>query len=236
MERIPTRQTKPYNRRKKRDVGKMNDGTMERFAIPVVESLPRPSMLVVESLPRPRNPEATVGPIRSREFGRISLGNNRFVVVCEYQGRLLVHIREFTDNGTPTKKGVCFDARRWASFRFYATFIDEYVATYASGETFDYKAHLGGKVYATVNSQFKCVNLRKYFVPKGGLEDVPTKLGIALRLGEWIRLRESMDDIHGLAPQLLLASRCSDAPDHADLSTFMNCAECNPFKDYIHAE
>ena len=60
--------------------------------------------------------------------------------------------------------------------------------------------------------------------PKAGRQ------GIALRLSEWINLKESITQLHAAIPDLAQPLPCSYSIDHVNLMGYMSCNECSPFE------
>jgi len=152
-----------------------------------------------------------------------------------FKGELLVHIREYQlVNGMElhTKKGICFNAKRWACFRDLLPEISRQVDLMKADQPVDFSKQLGGKYYVTLKSGVKCVNLRRYFVPQNGNKELPTRSGIGLRLGEWSTLLEKIDLLHQEVPDLKSARPCYLSPDHMNQITYLSCMECSPFGLY----
>lgn len=165
--------------------------------------------------------------------GSFDLGNNRYLCVSEYQGEKRVHIREYDvigEKSYPTKKGVVFTAGRWAKFRNFMDEISQHVEALRNEEPVDYKMHLGGGIYVVVKSGYMCVNVRKYWMPKGELQEIPSKFGLALRLKEWDQLVKSFWKIEKFWPELQDAKPCTDDESHANMYAVVDCKECNPFR------
>jgi len=141
------------------------------------------------------NPSVAVtasSEMKKDDLGRFELGQNRSVVVSLCKGGIKVHIREYTQSGSPTKKGICLWRSRWVTLTRSMSSLSEAVSaftTYLYVPT-DCKYHIGGGVYATIDHNYACVNIREYFVPDGQRTEIPTKRGIALRFPEFHRLQE----------------------------------------------
>ena len=150
-----------------------------------------------------------------------------------YRDELMVHVREYSnaDNGKsyPTKKGVCFNKTRWATFRTHLDEIDRSVELLKADQPVEYSQHIGGKYYVTISRGIKCVNIRRYFLPPNCTKERPTRSGIALRLDEWETLTAKINDLHEKLPELKVASPCYAGEDHANQLGYLNCLECNPF-------
>ena len=55
---------------------------------------------------------------------------------------------------------------------------------------------------------FRCIDLRKFYVPFGQALWKPTKEGIALRLSEWPTFKEAIDKLHRDNPTVANFSPC----------------------------
>jgi len=144
----------------------------------------------------------------------------------------MVHIREYktaNEQTFPTKKGISFTKVRWAKFRGQIDEIDRKVELLKANQHVDYSHHMGAKYYVTVSTGVKCVNFRRYFMPKNSDKERPTRSGIALRLGEWETLVSKIDELHSQLPELKVASPCYSSLDHLNQTGYLNCRECSPF-------
>ena len=56
----------------------------------------------------------------------LSIGNDRYVQVCEWKGDLRVDLREWQDN-KPTKKGISLSLSRWKNLVESIMYIDQAV-------------------------------------------------------------------------------------------------------------
>ena len=113
---------------------------------------------------------------------KFSLGNNRFVQVCQWNDELRVDLREWT-NDMPTKKGISLTLMRWKNFLNSLDFLETSLK-----DKLGYHSHLGGNVNCKVDEKSACVDIRQYWKP---LEEViPTKKGLCLRPDEFNRLKE----------------------------------------------
>lgn len=94
---------------------------------------------------------------------------------------------------------------------------------------FEYKSHLGGGLYCTVQSGCFSVHLRKYFVPNDKIYPIPTKKGIALSLAEWRKLIVHLKTIREEFPDLSDAKPCYFDTFHSNQEAALSCRECYPF-------
>jgi Transcriptional Coactivator p15 (PC4) len=177
----------------------------------------------------PIEPAADVKP--DVRIEKIHLGNNRFLSTSIFNGKMLIHIRQY-EGTAPTKRGLAFPTRRFASFVNKMDIIDRQFHSMLAGIDVNFKLHLGGGVYATIVTGFKCVNLRKYFVPKGSSMELPSRTGIALRVTEWFELKNAVRKLFEQYPELVFETPCYNDANHMNLMEAVECKECNPFYNY----
>ena len=65
-----------------------------------------------------------------------------------------------------TKKAAHFTPARWASFLLCLDQIDGQLRRLSEGEDVAYCMHYGGAWHVSLTKDFRCVDLRKFFVPK----------------------------------------------------------------------
>jgi len=68
-----------------------------------------------------------------------------------------------------TGKAVFIPAR-WASFRLYMDEVDDQLNSLSQDRDVAYCAHYGGGWHVSVNTAYRCVDLRKWYVPFGKTE------------------------------------------------------------------
>jgi hypothetical protein len=90
------------------------------------------------------------------------------------------------------------------------------------------RLHVGAARYVSVTSGYRCVDIRKYYLARDGAIK-PTKTGIALRLFEWSRLKETVKEIKEKHPKVARAQPYWTRADHFNQEGAMMCVECNPF-------
>lgn len=160
------------------------------------------------------------------------LGNNRYLTVGTYKQAITINIRQYVYDGNghnyPTRKGVSFSARRWASFVQQLKDADREVDTLKWRETVDFRRHIGGGYYIVVKD-FDFVNIRRYSLGPNSSKGMPTRFGIALRLEEWDRLLTTIGQMHQLLPEVKNAKPCHASEDDRDKDEYRSCTECNPF-------
>ena len=90
----------------------------------------------------------------------------------------------------------------------------------------DDEFHIGGNVYVTVNTQYRTVDIRQFFMLNGKLQ--ATRKGITLRMGEWNRLRNFMEKAEEYIPSLSQVTPCYLEDDHNNQMGMYACPECCP--------
>ena len=157
-------------------------------------------------------------------------------MVKRFNGALQIHIRQYERDGKggsyPTKVGIALTPTR---FMVLLSFIDTLKSNVERLRNRDQhafcKIHLGGGIFATLSSDFRAVNIRRFFQPQGEIVPHPTKKGIALRLNEWDSLMTRLDDINKLINTD--EKPCFERLDHIDPTVRFHCKECNPFQPFF---
>ena len=127
---------------------------------------------------------------------------------------------------------VCFPCYRWAAFRQPIDDIDKSVKSILSGDqNVKFLHHVGGTYYVSVNSGYRCVELKKWFQRFDAAGDIkPTNSGVSLlRINEWSDLCGLVDVIKKTYPSLGSAQPCYYDDDHMNQLGWLNCTECHPF-------
>ena len=151
---------------------------------------------------------------------KFTLGNNRYVQVCEWKGELRVDLREWNLD-KPTKKGISLTLMRWKEFLDQLDYLDE-----ALKEKKSYNRHLGGNVNVTVTENSVYVDIRQHWKP--ATEVVPTKKGLCLRPKEFSLLKQLLPEINRTLPELDAVVPCYLQVDHMNQLGMLDCSECNP--------
>ena len=151
-----------------------------------------------------------------------SIGLNRYVSVKKQDGVLNLTIYELGSD----VKSLTFPARRWVQLTSLVEQIDESINQLLVKQNVDLRLPIGGKFYVSVTTGFICVDLREfYYHPTKGVS--PTKRGIALRLNEWIALKDVMQKLFVKYPILASTTPCMYEPNHQNQEI---CLECQPFR------
>src|SRR5206468_3627415 len=110
----------------------------------------------------------------------------------------------------------CFTPGRLLALREKFEEIDEKLrqqevnASYdvTSGSTL-YKVHLGTGIFVSISEKHHGVSLRRYWIPEGYEEPIPTEEGIYLPRNLWTALRSKIDELLIAHPRLDDAKVCS---------------------------
>jgi hypothetical protein len=147
------------------------------------------------------------------------VGEKRFVEVKDDE------IRLFEDE---SNRAAAFSYSRWAQFVEFFDEIDSAVDKLVKDEEVKLHLHVGAAWYVSVTSGYRCVDIRKFYLARDGAIK-PTKTGIALRLFEWSRLKETVKEIKEKHAKVAEAQPCWTQADHFNQEGAMMCVECNPF-------
>ena len=121
----------------------------------------------------------------------------RYLVYSQFKGQPTIHVREYECNGDyPTKKGVCLSPERLHALRSKMDEIDDRLK---DRKTF--KFPLGEGIYVSIDN-FHGVDLRRFWIPEGQTEMVPTKRGIYLPPTQWNSLKEKINHLLSIYPDL----------------------------------
>ena len=126
----------------------------------------------------------------------------------------------------PTKKGICLSSTQFATLIHFKDVICQELGKNDMNATFKY--HLGGGIFVSSSADVPLIHIRRHFLPKGAMYDVPTKKGIALRMKEWYTILRQLGDIKQQSLEIVQAVPCFI--NHPDVDYTLNCQECNPFR------
>lgn len=157
---------------------------------------------------------------------RYSLSETRFVIVENSNDDEFFAIKILEEG---TNKVAMFTSVRWIHFTKVINQIEDSVVLLLARNYVKLNLHIGGRWYVSVTTGFPCIDFRLFYHntvhgPR------PTKTGIALRTGEWSRLRsEIIPQIFNDYPTLKSVRLCSEQPDHVNQKGRLMCRECTPF-------
>jgi len=106
--------------------------------------------------------------------------------------------------------------------------VKEAVTKHEAGEIISEKIHLGRYKYVTVETPYKCVQIRKHFSKEGDV--LPTITGISIKFGnEWEKFVEAVSVLSDTIPELKNIVFCTRL--HQNQMTIFDCPDCtvDPF-------
>ena len=123
-------------------------------------------------------------------------------------------------------KKIEIPAKRWAAFMHHMGNIDRAIKDLQENKYVKLETHIGGLWYVSVTTGFKCVDIRKFFIPHGSCVPKPTRDGIAFRLHEWQMFVEIAKQLRVDKPELDDIRPCFEQIDHQNLDGALSCSEC----------
>lgn len=167
------------------------------------------------------------------------LGNERYVVVNEFNGKMLIHIRQYDMDAKrtvryPTKRGITLNVEKFKKLEeLCVRDINECIKEVQEGKHVNYRYHLGGNVFVTVQSEWPSVNIRKWFLPPGESKELPTKKGIALTFEQWSFIKGAINLVKGLLKEQWDSTVfCEFSEDHQNQLGFLRCSNPNEYMNY----
>ena len=160
--------------------------------------------------------------ISARYLQRI--GRELYLFDSIFNGKTYVHVRKLVNEKFPTKDGISLTLRRCNELYTSLTHVDIAVAQMERNEETFYRKHLGGNWLITVQTGFKCVDIRKFWLPEGATELRATRKGVSLTFPEYKELRNGLRTLDSFVPELKDVVPCYVEPDHHT----NECRECSP--------
>ena len=112
-----------------------------------------------------------------------------------------------------TSKSVPLTLQMFSKIVFNVNDIDEAIAKLKlNNELVNFRLRIGGPWCVSISSGYHCVHVRKYFMVDGDWK--PTRVGITLRLPEWEKFKEAIDEIHRCRPDIAAVLPCYLQEDH----------------------
>jgi len=85
---------------------------------------------------------------------------------------------------------------RWLLFCDMFSHIDANVSELQQRKRVAYRAELTDNIYVSVTTPFRCVDIRKFYRPRGQRDMKATRQGLALELGEWLQMADIIKAIN----------------------------------------
>jgi len=161
---------------------------------------------------------------------QIDLGKSLCVVVFPSKSEPTIHLRRYGQNDDkPTQDGIILTSGRWIELQLLITHIDTSVNAYDDpDEDSSFSRHLGGNWYVSVTPGYRCVDIRRFWLPEGSEEVRATREGIALGFEQWRKLMDAFDTVVSFVPELRDVTSCMLKEDHQNQLGALRCVECNP--------
>ena len=165
---------------------------------------------------------------------------NRYLTLSKWNGEYRVDIREWDATGTiPSKKGISLPLQEWKMLCLVAADINQarkdMILKVESGIIYfkpDVKLtrclHIGGQIFVKAETGFPCIDIRKFWLPDGELEQKPTRKGISLRQEEWddaLNCEEKMDRLYPEIGETVVNFDCHNHNSQLDM---LRCIVCTP--------
>ena len=157
----------------------------------------------------------------------ISLGNNIYVSAGYFKNKLNIHIRYWSEN-KPTKNGVTLTPQRWLELYKCLDDLTNTANEVQQGKSTQYTYHLGGNWYVSVDSNYPCVNIRRFWMPPGAESICATRNGITLSFLQFNELKTAFTLVESCYPELKDLQPCYMGLDHQSLLGALQCTECSP--------
>lgn len=156
------------------------------------------------------------------------LGKECYLFDSRFNDVTYIHLRQlvFKDNWPlPTTKGIALTLERCNELFKCLSLIDIHVEELERNEesTF-FRHHLGGNWYATVQSGFRCVDIRKFWLPENVKDICATRKGVSLTFDQYRELKSGLRTIPSFVTELWNVKTCYEMPGH-DVA---QCQECSP--------
>ena len=126
-----------------------------------------------------------------------------------------VDIRTY-ENDRPTIKGVSLTIENMMALKKHLTELHRDLQELVCKATpVNKRIDIGNSLFVTINSEFRCINIRRWFKPQNMDQLLPSKKGIALNLSQFSALKN-----------ILNALPCLHGDD---IYSVFNCNKCSPY-------
>jgi hypothetical protein len=126
----------------------------------------------------------------------------------------------------PSRHGVTMPLKRYVMLHDSLEELSKSLNEVCQGKEIYLKIHLGSNMYASVQSPYRCVNLRQWCKDAQGV--LRPGNGVALNVRVWDKFLLVNADLHDRVTELKDTIPCICEDDHANQLGFLKCSECNP--------
>lgn len=100
----------------------------------------------------------------------------------------------------------------------------------------DFRAHLGGGIFATLKTGQETIDIRMYYVKNRSTKLYPKWNGVNLSYDGWCKLKLAIKNAKEINLMLKHSEPCYFSKTHCNFETRQHCEECNPFGDIWNIE
>ncbi len=125
----------------------------------------------------------------------INIGHDRNLYVSSDGSYVRLALRNAA-NVEIFRKRVHLSLKKWKVFVEAMPDIDEAVKKLVEGEDVNYFLHIGHKIHVSVKSGIFCIDIRKYWFPRGKDQLVHGLPAVSLKLKEYGNLRDRLQEIN----------------------------------------
>ena len=143
-----------------------------------------------------------------------------------------VYVSNFRSGDKPVIKEFALTLQQWQQLMDRLQDIEKAVTDHKTAKMVQFRYHLGRNRYVQVNSGFKVVDLRVFWLPEGKSDVQPTRRGISLKFEEFDSLVKLKAEIEQVIPELNTIQPCWMGSDHMNQLGALSCSECNPNDHY----
>ena len=152
------------------------------------------------------------------------IGKGLYLFDSVFNGNTYIHVRKLLDEKIPTKDGISLTLQRCNELYMSLPNVDIAVSEMERNDGTFYRRHLGRNWYLTVQTGFKCVDIRQFWLPEGASEISATRRGVSLSIPQYKELRNGLRLLDSYVPELRDVVPCYTQADH-DVA---QCPECTP--------
>ncbi len=163
----------------------------------------------------------------------IDLGTDRELSIVEgVHGDVVLELRRFSVDGKKVLNFVQMNQKNYLELRSViqddcSEGVRSHLQKIMEGQEVHQKWHLGSNLYVSVDSPYKCVQIREWNQTPSG-RCLATRIGISLSPSSFKKLCSIDVDMDKLIPELCDTTRCAFSPDHQNMLGALACGFCNP--------
>lgn len=153
-----------------------------------------------------------------------ALGRQRYLQIKEWNGQKTLDIRIWDNDKIPSKVGISLPLLRLQSICHNVQTIDDAMRQSENGQKVDFRLHIGNKDFVCINSDYPCINIRRFWFPADQTTLTPSQKGITLNRGEWDNFMGFLTEVEDRVPELQGMIPCYRT--HQNQEGMWTCSEC----------